>query len=243
MSAPLTAERVIGCQLLPIKELHDTGGEEEGRQDCLQPGPPGNYLLQKRKNFTVNGKVYCSMRTPDLPSPHRLLLCAPLRSHQSVMLLATQELFCVVMSSFLPPFFLCEFPQPAFSTCTLDNDFLHFPQPRENRCELVVFSFVFHAQVMSRSDSDGKRTLFFPFFSSEKKGESYPFTDNTTRLLDALYSGPLRVLSVERLLCIPPLLVDSFSPRVTVESLCEMKSLERSALLNNPEGLTPKQDV
>lgn len=29
--------------------------------------------------------------------------------------------------------------------------------------------------------------------------ESYPFTDNTTRLLDALYSGPLRRLSVERI--------------------------------------------
>lgn len=44
----------------------------------------------------------------------------------------------------------------------------------------------------------------------QEKGESYPFTDNTTRLLDVLYSGPLRVVSVVRLLCVPPLLVDFF---------------------------------
>lgn len=49
-------------------------------------------------------------------------------------------------------------------------------------------------------------------FSSEQKGESYPFTDNTTRLLDVLYSAPLRVPAVKRLLCVPPLLVDFFLP-------------------------------
>lgn len=79
----------------------------------------------------------------------------------------------------------------------------------------------------------------FFFFFIREKGESYPFTDNTTRLLDVLYSGPLRVLSVERLLCVPPLLVDFFLP-VWWLKVCKMKSLERSALLNNPEGLTPK---
>lgn len=49
-------------------------------------------------------------------------------------------------------------------------------------------------------------------FFIQEKGESYPFTDNTTCLLDVLYSGPLGVLSVDRLLCVPPLLVDFFLP-------------------------------
>ena len=110
----------------------------------------------------------------------------------------------------------------------------------------VVFSFVFYVQVMSSSrrssDTDSQRARFL-FHPRRKRGESYPFTDNATCLLDALYSGPLRLLSVERLPCIPPFLEDFFPPRVTVESLCKMKSLERSALLDNPEGLTPKHDV
>lgn len=33
------------------------------------------------------------------------------------------------------------------------------------------------------------------------------------------------------------------SPRLTVESQRRMRRLERSALLDNPQGLTPKQDV
>ena len=48
---------------------------------------------------------------------------------------------------------------------------------------------------------------------------------------------------MERLLCVPPSLGGFLSPRVTVESVCKMKCLKRSALLNNPEGLTPKQNV
>ncbi len=53
----------------------------------------------------------------------------------------------------------------------------------------------------------GEQVFFIP-----EKGESYSFTDNTARLQDVLYSGPLRVLSAERLLCVPPLLVDFSLP-------------------------------
>ena len=49
-------------------------------------------------------------------------------------------------------------------------------------------------------------------FFIREKGESDPFTDNTTCLLDVLYSGPSGVLSAERLLCVSPLLVDFFLP-------------------------------
>lgn len=41
--------------------------------------------------------------------------------------------------------------------------------------------------------------LLVPF---EKRGNCILFTDNITRLLAALYYGPLRPLSVERLLCV-----------------------------------------
>lgn len=45
-----TAERVIGCQPLPIKELPSTRGEKKGREDSLQPGPPRLLPAAKGRN-------------------------------------------------------------------------------------------------------------------------------------------------------------------------------------------------
>lgn len=77
----------------------------------------------------------------------------------------------------------------------------------------------------------------------QERGESFCFTDNTTCLLDVLYSSPSGVLSADVLLCVPSLVGGFLSFCVTVKSLSKMKSLGSGTLLNNPEGTTPKHDV
>lgn len=131
----------------PHQEAARHWGRRKG-QERLPPTRPTQATTcskRKKENFTADEESVLLHKDSDLPSPHRLSPRTPLGSHQFAMLLAIQELFCaegvVISSSF---FVNATFP----STCplhafTLHDDFLHFPQPQENRCELVVFSFVF----------------------------------------------------------------------------------------------------
>lgn len=155
----------------PITQLHNHArqwGKRKSRKIAPKKGHLSNYLLSKIIIIKNNNSGCAALGPrPTITSPHRPIHCTPLRSHQSL------TVFCnpgVILrwscGNFLSFFFfflwISLFPQPISSAFALEDEFPHTPQPQENRCELVVFSFVFHVQVMSNSrsssDTDSMRT-------------------------------------------------------------------------------------
>lgn len=174
LSVLLTAERVIGRQLLPIKELPSTRSGKKGHRRFPPTGPTqattcwkGKRWIKLHSRWEKSAELH---KGPDLPSPYLHFLGALLRSHQRLTLPAIQKLFCaeavVISSLFFPFWWILRSSSPSFSTFTLD----HFLLPQENERELVLLGFEFYVEVMSNSrrssDTDSKRTRFFP---SEKR--------------------------------------------------------------------------